>query len=367
MPIAAFCTDIHEFQAGRVLDAAFAARFPGAAVIPAFAQQMTEMGWEVVTGDQALEQIRCGEMVATEVYVVQEENSAVGLALLEQGAHPVLILSGESPLYAPNFYRDISLISRPFPHRVLFTGAHSEVGDGGTNHPLLFPAFHQGEALALRPWSDRRYLALLAGNKYWRHAAVPWPDRLKRAWQELRTRDGKRWLKRHQLHDARLHLVAHFSSTGMIDVFGTGWNRLDHLPRTWRERLADLQPAGDSVPYEDKHTLLSAYKFTLAIENCEFPGYVTEKIFDALAAGSIALYRGAPDIEDFVPASAFIDLRNFDDPSALHNYLDSIHEAQATEMLAEGREFLMSRHGQQHTFEDRGEFLANLVVKSATG
>ena len=367
MPVAAFCTDIPEFQSGRVLDAAFARRFPGAAVIPELATRLRDTGWEVVTGDQAVERIDSGDLGASDVYVVQEENSAVGLTLLEQGAHPALILSGESPLYAQSFYRDIGLISRPFPNRVLFTGAHSEACDGGTNHPLLFPAFHQGEVMVLKPWSERRFLALLAGNKYWRHAAIPWPDRLRRALSELRNRDTQHWLDRHQLHDTRLHLVEHFNSSGMIDVFGTGWARLGHLPRAWRERLADLQPAGDFVPYEDKHSLLSTYKFTLAMENFEFPGYVTEKIFDALVAGSIPLYRGAPDVEDFVPTSAFVDLRNFDDPSNLHDYLNSIGDAQATEILTAGREFLVSRRGQQHSFEDRGEFLANLVVKSTTG
>ena len=366
MPVAAFCTDIPEFQSGRVLDAAFARRFPGAAVIPELATRLRDTGWEVVTGDQAVERIDSGDLGASDVYVVQEENSAVGLTLLEQGAHPALILSGESPLYAQDFYRNLGAISRPFPHRVLFAGAHAKASGPGANHPLLFPAFHRGETRTLTPWKERQHLALLAGNKYWRHAAIPWPNRIRRASNELRNRELKNWLRQNQLHDARLRLVAHFNDVGLIDVYGTGWDRLSHLPRLWRNRLSELNPAGNSVSYEDKHDLLSGYKFTLTMENFVFPGYVTEKVYDALAAGSIPLYQGAPDIEDFLPASAFIDLRDFDDPSSLQTYLNSIDENQATEFLAAGREYLTSPSGQRHSFEERGAFLANLVVDSAT-
>jgi hypothetical protein len=34
------------------------------------------------------------------------------------------------------------------------------------------------------------------------------------------------------------------------------------------------------------------YTFTLTFENTDYPGYVTEKLFHALSAGSIPLYWG---------------------------------------------------------------------------
>ena len=57
MLTAAFCTDIPEFQDGRILEFNYARRFPGAAVIPAMADALRERGWNVVTGDQALKQV----------------------------------------------------------------------------------------------------------------------------------------------------------------------------------------------------------------------------------------------------------------------------------------------------------------------
>ena len=57
-----------------------------------------------------------------------------------------------------------------------------------------------------------------------------------------------------------------------------------------------------------KVKLLSHYKFYLAFENFQVPDYVSEKIFEGLFAGSVPVYRGAKDVERFMPSnSSFID------------------------------------------------------------
>ena len=304
-------------------------------------------------------------MGVREVFIVQEENSSIGRELIERGAIPALIVSGESPLYARDFYRYVSIPCKPFPHRVLFTGAHTSAGSDGANHPLLFPAFHAGQGPLATPWAERRYMVILAGNKYWRNADVPWPARIARTFQEARDREFILWLRRNQLHDERLALITHFAAQGSIDVYGSGWERRGHIPVHYRKELEGLVPAGTTVRYETKHQLLSNYRFTLTLENFVYPGYVTEKIFDALAAGSIPIYLGAPDIESFVPREAFIDLREFPSPSSLKDYLDNLSEADAAGMREAGRRFLASSQGQKHTFENRGEFLAGLVQQVA--
>lgn len=366
MVTAAFCTDIPEFQDGRILEFDYARRFPGAAVVPAMADALRERGWNVVTGDQALRRVIAGDLVASEVYLVQEEDATIGRGLIERGARPALLLCGESPLYATNFYRDLETIAQPFPHRVLFTGAHERAGSTGRNHPLFFPAFHANHERRIVPWDERSYLALLAGNKYWRHAAIPWPDRVKRALTEKLDRQFHRWRADNQLHDARLSLIAHFNDAGKIDVYGTGWDRLSHLPAQWQNRLATLHPVEASIGYEAKHELLAGYKFTVVIENFTYSGYVTEKIFDAIAAATIPIYLGAPDILDFVPKGTFIAARGFDNPADLEKYLDAIDESQALEIIEAGQEFLASPLGQRFSFEDRGRFLADLVDESRT-
>lgn len=66
-------------------------------------------------------------------------------------------------------------------------------------------------------------------------------------------------------------------------------------------------------PVADKLMFLKQYKFNIAFENCLYPGYTTEKIYDAFTAGSIPIYWGNPDISDYgVNPEAFINCHDYD-------------------------------------------------------
>ena len=71
-----------------------------------------------------------------------------------------------------------------------------------------------------------------------------------------------------------------------------------------------------------KDQVLARHKFTLAFENISDHDYVTEKFFDALIAGSVPVYLGAPNIGDFAPGDkCYIDVADFDSPKALADHL----------------------------------------------
>ncbi|GJP49182.1 hypothetical protein CLOM_g8426 [Closterium sp. NIES-68] len=55
------------------------------------------------------------------------------------------------------------------------------------------------------------------------------------------------------------------------------------------------------------HCVQSHYLFALAVENTRAPGYVTEKFFYPLEAGTVPIYIGAPDIAAFAPPDSYID------------------------------------------------------------
>lgn len=63
-------------------------------------------------------------------------------------------------------------------------------------------------------------------------------------------------------------------------------------------------------PVKDKYEFQKNYKFSMAFENSSFPGYVTEKIVQAWAAGTIPIYWGAPDIAHEFNEDAFINAYN---------------------------------------------------------
>jgi len=63
--------------------------------------------------------------------------------------------------------------------------------------------------------------------------------------------------------------------------------------------------------WEIKRQFLSPYKFTIAFENDVFPGYQTEKLYDAMMAGSIPIYCGDPFIGDIFNTKSFINVHDF--------------------------------------------------------
>ncbi|KAJ0230486.1 putative fucosyltransferase-like protein [Hirschfeldia incana] len=64
----------------------------------------------------------------------------------------------------------------------------------------------------------------------------------------------------------------------------------------------------------DKVKALKRYKFSLAFENTNEEDYVTEKFFQSLVAGSVPVVVGAPNIEEFAPASdSFLHIKSMED------------------------------------------------------
>nr|MCR4587875.1 hypothetical protein [Lachnospiraceae bacterium] len=61
-------------------------------------------------------------------------------------------------------------------------------------------------------------------------------------------------------------------------------------------------------PCADKRAFQSAYKFSIAFENSSHSGYVTEKLIDAYAAGTIPIYWGDPRIEEYFDPESFIHI-----------------------------------------------------------
>lgn len=71
-----------------------------------------------------------------------------------------------------------------------------------------------------------------------------------------------------------------------------------------------------------KGRMMATYKFTIAFENAIAKDYVTEKFFHPLIVGSIPVYLGAPNIEEFAPADhCYINVNDFSSPGELADYL----------------------------------------------
>lgn len=72
--------------------------------------------------------------------------------------------------------------------------------------------------------------------------------------------------------------------------------------------IDDLYP-GDM--WERKRQFLSSYKFTIAFENYTYPGYQTEKLYDAMLANSIPIYLGDPCVSNIFNSKSFINANDY--------------------------------------------------------
>ena len=66
---------------------------------------------------------------------------------------------------------------------------------------------------------------------------------------------------------------------------------------------------------------MQPYKFHAAFENGNVTDYVTEKVYIALAAGTVPIYLGAPNIVDFVPNGSIINVADYASTDALAEHL----------------------------------------------
>lgn len=72
-----------------------------------------------------------------------------------------------------------------------------------------------------------------------------------------------------------------------------------------------IDPPYSANRWETKRQFLSRYKFTIAFENDVYPGYQTEKLYDAMLANSIPIYCGDPCIGDVFNTKSFINAADY--------------------------------------------------------
>lgn len=247
----------------------------------------------------------------------------------------------ECPVVEPSIYRKIAQEQDNF--RRIFTWSDSASLLHFTKRPLRCQHFHWPQSFDQvheQIWSqeNRKFLVMINSNK------------LPRVYF-------------HELYTERMRAVAYFNQFGEIDLYGVGWDEPSwqlgrkRVPYTfirlyrygltqWQKIKPDpLLQAARRVyrgKAESKSTTLGNYTFAICFENSILKGWITEKIFDCFFAGTVPIYLGAPDIQDYVPQDCFIDMRNFPDYPALHKYLRTLTPADVDGFRLRARQFLAS-------------------------
>ena len=106
-----------------------------------------------------------------------------------------------------------------------------------------------------------------------------------------------------------------------ILFYGVNWNRLKSS-LSKNAKIHFDKKYGGFIP--EKIKTISRAKFVLAYENKRFEDYVSEKIYDVMAAGSVPIYSGASNIKDHVPEACFIDFHKFKNHEELYTYISTM-------------------------------------------
>jgi hypothetical protein len=146
-----------------------------------------------------------------------------------------------------------------------------------------------------------------------------------------------------EMYSSRVMAMLELAKHDAIDLFGRGWkswSRHSLWPSYLMNRRSLLQIyKGDC---RSKYATLAHYRFCLCIENQLMAGYVTEKIFDCLYAGTIPLYLGAPDIAGLIPKEVFVDCRKFSSWTEMLDNLKQLSSSEVRRLREAGREFFVS-------------------------
>lgn len=153
-----------------------------------------------------------------------------------------------------------------------------------------------------------------------------------------------------ELYSERERVISYFEKkeNAEFDFYGTGWEKTEH-PNYCGEIVS-------------KAEIYQKYKFALCFENSKnLCGYITEKILDCFTTGIVPIYAGAPNIEKYIPASAFINYFEYDNLDDLDSYLNSITRERYLEYLCAADSFLNSDAVNMFSGEKYAEYIYQLI------
>ncbi|EAL65202.1 hypothetical protein DDB_G0284551 [Dictyostelium discoideum AX4] len=110
----------------------------------------------------------------------------------------------------------------------------------------------------------------------------------------------------------RLEYVQELMKYIVIDSYG---HCLNNMPT--QEILKRLS----NDPFAKKKEVITKYKFTIVFENSICKDYVSEKVLDALTAGSVPIFMGHPSTIKYLPYNSYIYVGDFNSTQELANHL----------------------------------------------
>jgi hypothetical protein len=155
----------------------------------------------------------------------------------------------------------------------------------------------------------------------------------------------------------RRDAIKYFAPFSEFHLFGRGWDaaiKYDFF-------FSSIKFKNLPKPLNLKLTEINKAKFTLCFENTLFPGYITEKIFDAMLGGSVPVWRGCDEVHNEVPINCFIDAKEFINYAELHKFLQNISQKTWIGYRNNIIEFLNSKNYMKYKGEEFSKRIITLI------
>jgi len=129
---------------------------------------------------------------------------------------------------------------------------------------------------------------------------------------------------RNAVTDVRPDLCCAFISSGVDNSHRRKYMTalMQHMEVASFGRFMNNRVLENDCGLQSKLAAMRNFTYTLSFENAIETDYVTEKFFDPFMAGTIPIYLGAPNVEEFAPGNdCYIDASRFPDPATLSEFL----------------------------------------------
>jgi len=330
------------FFKDRIFDKEFILKCPGSSFWLLLKSEAEKRNWKIMTADVYLDQAE--RYIGAKALMISEMNTPFTKSLRSRGVEPFILFSEESPNVSIEFYKNLSTYCSAYPYVFLFPGVKKYLSGSSSFQTLYWPNTIKSALQNQKKWADRKLLVMVASYKQRFDVLLNKPFIGLRRFIKyiLLTLLPLRYsfFRFKDLYRVRLQTILFFSQKPDFNLYGTNW---EHIPTGNKKLISAINDFVNGVfiseiinafapmylsaikklgtkAVEDKVATLQDYRFSICFENCVFPGYITEKVFDCFFAGSIPVYYGAPDIAQFIPKETFIDFRDFKSYNDLYEF-----------------------------------------------
>jgi len=116
-----------------------------------------------------------------------------------------------------------------------------------------------------------------------------------------------------------------------------------------------------------KRDVLGNYRFGFCYENTtEILGYITEKIFDVMMAGTVPVYLGPENAKRHIPAACFVNRAEFPDHTSLYTYLSTMTDERYSKYLEAINAFISSKSSYEFSIDCFVDRILSTIIKKGS-